>query len=197
MSDGVEIWIIYGLPGLMVLVALVSMVVRRAEQKVARATRERWFWLVAVLLVPGVFWGDAKVMAALGVVNLTIGRWEFIPFSRFPMFSALPDRHRIVFLADDNDDRINAATVSNLHNHEINKLFQNARSNSERQNPDWAADGLDSVGAYFVNEAIIRTAAQRGLGVPAGVRIMLAEISHGSGEPVVEERELRRIGLEE
>lgn len=197
MTNLVESWITLGLPTLVVLATILAGRFRAPDARVSRTTRERAFWLVAVLAAPAVFIGDARVMAALVVLNLTVGAIEFVPLSRFSMFSTLPDRQRVVFLADGSGSRVNAGTISNLHNHEINKIFQGARRSGHEQHPDWQPHDLDAVGAHFVNEMVIRSAAQRGLGVPRDVRIMIAEISHGGQEPQVEEHELRVIGLEE
>lgn len=197
MTNHVESWITYGLPAFVILAMILVGRLRTPGARVSRKTSERAFWFIALLATPAVFVGDAKVTAALVVLNLTVGATEFVPLSRFAMFSTLPDEQRVVFLADGSGARVNAGTISNLHNHEINKIFQGARRNGHEQHPDWKPHDLDAVGAYFVNETIIRSAARRGLGVPRDVRIMIAEISHGEREPNVEEHELRVIGLEE
>ena len=197
MADGVNLWSLAVLAAVLVMVAVLAPYVRGEDRSPSEMTRARLAAVVAASLVPGFIWGDVRVFAVCTALNLTLGRREFVPFSKFAMFSTLPERQMVIFLEDEGGEMVPADSISLLFNQELNKIFRHARHSCRVQNPTWSHAQCDEVGGYFLNAAIIRSAAAKGLAPPDGVRIMMANLQVGDDGPESAVRLLRKVSLDE
>jgi hypothetical protein len=197
MANGVNLWTLAVLAAVLVVIALLAPLVRREDGSPSEITRARLAAVVAASLVPGFIWGDVRVFAVCAALNLTLGRREFVPFSKFAMFSTLPERQMVIFLEDEGGEMVPADSISLLFNQELNKIFRHARQSCRVKNPTWSHAQCDEVGGYFLNAAIIRSAAAKGLAPPDGVRIMMANLQVGDNGPESAVRLLRKVSLDE
>lgn len=189
MRTTVELWAVVVVPAFIAVIAVVGLV-RRGTPGVSSARNRTIGGLVlAAAVAPATVTGGAIVFAVFVVGNFLLGRAEFVPFSWFSMFSVLPEKQTVIFLQTTDGVRVSAAGACGVQAHELPKLFHQARRSAGRDHPDWPAQKLDEVGAYFVGLALLRS--HRRLAMPAlpdDLQIMVAELTSTADGPVAEER---------
>ena len=188
MRTTIELWAVVVVPAVIAAVAVVGLV-RRSAPGVSPARQRTIGGLVlAAAVVPATVTGGAIVFAVFVVGNFVLGRAEFVPFSWFSMFSVLPEKQTVIFLQTTDGVRVSAGACG-VQAHELPKLFHQARRSAGRDHPDWPAQKLDEVGAYFVGLALLRSHRRLALpALPDDLQIMVAELTSTADGPAAEER---------
>lgn len=160
-ADGL---LVLGGPLLLLLLVSFATLTGKAVGTTLRS-RERWMLLLAAMAVPALVWGTVGVFAAFVILNAVIGGIEFAPFSRYGMFSTLPDERRIVVLQTGDGTRVLPQMFSSVHPGDMQKHFAAARRGARANLPDADDDDLDGVAVHFVGE-LLRTRRQPLKGPP-------------------------------